>query len=53
MLDVIRGKDLRDWLLKNIYLEDLFFVDIIKLMVGYFLDVDMGVNFLIVDFCCN
>lgn len=44
VFDVIKGKDLEDFLLREIVFEDLFLVDIMKFIVGYIKDVDMKVN---------
>lgn len=43
VLDVIRGKDPRDWSSEDIHLKDPFFIDVSKLTVGYLPDADMGV----------
>ncbi|KAG0591010.1 hypothetical protein KC19_1G142400 [Ceratodon purpureus] len=43
VLDIIRGKDPRDWSSGDIHLEDPFSVDVTKLTVGYLPDADMGV----------
>lgn len=45
VLDIIRGKDPRDWSSENIHLKDPFSLDITELTVGYLPDADMGVSF--------